>query len=77
MVTKIEPIEGSSNIAGIGYDQASRTLAVQFKNGSTYNYTDVGPDVVASFRAAESKGRFFKTEIQGSFEGARVEDDDQ
>lgn len=77
MVTKIEPIEGSSNIAGIGYDAATRELAVRFHGGTLYRYSDVPPDVVAEFRGAESKGSFFARQIRGSFDSEQVKEDDQ
>lgn len=76
MVMKIEPVEGSSNVTGFGYDPASRTLAVRFASG-IYHYTDVPPDVVEQLRAADSKGRFVASQIRGVFDAARVDDDDE
>lgn len=77
MVTKIEPIEGSSNIAGIGYDAASRELAVRFRSGTLYRYSDVPPEVAAEFKGAESKGSFFSKQIRGSFDSEKVDEDEQ
>ena len=37
----------SENIAGVGYDQQTRTLEVMFTNGSVYRYSDVEPEIVA------------------------------
>jgi hypothetical protein len=35
----------SSNLVAIGYDPSSRTLAVQFGKGGTYQYFDVDPSL--------------------------------
>lgn len=61
----------SSQIHGIGYDEATKTLAVQFKRkgpagddgkptmvaGSIYHYGNVTPDQHKAFAGAESLGR--------------------
>jgi len=36
----------SSNIAGFGYNESSRILTVEFKNGGRYEYFDVTTDVL-------------------------------
>lgn len=60
----------SSQIASIGYDAASKTLAIAFKkkNGppSVYHYDNVPADVHQQFMAAESKGRFFGANIKAN-----------
>lgn len=53
--TKVE----SSNIASIGYDQASRTLVVEFMSGQIYSYHPVTPAGYESLRAADSVGAHF------------------
>jgi len=62
MKIELTPVE-SSQIAAIGHDAASKTLAIQFKNkkgvGNTYHYDNVSPETYTEFLAAESKGRFF------------------
>ncbi len=62
----------SSNIVAVGYDVDSKTLAVQFKNG-TYHYPDVKPEVHAALVSADSVGRFFQEHIRGTYEGAKFE----
>lgn len=55
---EMKPVSFSSNVKARGYDIASRTLRIQFTNGSTYEYDDVPPEVVAQFDNAKSKGAF-------------------
>ena len=63
----LTPVE-SSQIASIGYDATSKTLAIQFRNkkgvGNVYHYSNVPADVHQAFVAAESKGRFFGATIK-------------
>jgi hypothetical protein len=65
----LTPVE-SSQIAAVGYDAATRTLAIQFKKksgpSSLYHYDNVPADVHQAFVAAESKGRFFGANIKGN-----------
>jgi len=68
----------SSQIASIGYDAATKTLEIEFKNfkpgwsGSVYQYTDVPPEVHAALVGGESVGRAFKSTIKGVYEYKRV-----
>lgn len=67
-LTRVE----SSQIHAIGYDEAQRTLAIQFKNkngvGSLYHYENVPPEMHQEFMAADSKGRFFQQKIKPATE---------
>lgn len=63
----------SSQISGFGYDDHSRTLAVQFrasggKPGNVYRYRNVPAEVFAAFQASDSKGKFFGSQIKGKYE---------
>lgn len=66
----ITPVEGSSRVAGVGYDAASQTLAVQFTghNGTVAHYYGVPPEVHADFVKADSLGRFLGSSIVGKYE---------
>lgn len=64
---KMHPVE-SSMIGAIGYDEATRTLHILFNSGKTYAYADVPAEVFAAFLAAESKGVFFRSEIDGCYD---------
>ncbi len=56
----LEEVE-SSQLAAVGYDAPSQTLAIRFKHGAgaIYHYPGVSPELYQEFRAAESLGRFF------------------
>ena len=69
MKIALTPVE-SSQIAGIGHDPATSTLAVQFKKkagpGSIYYYSNVPAQVFADFIGAESKGKYFGANIKSN-----------
>lgn len=56
----------SNQVACIGYDAATKTLACQFTRGAKhiYHYPNVEPTTFDAFMAAESKGGFFKENIK-------------
>lgn len=51
----LTPVQ-SSNVVAIGYDPASRTARVRFRNGATYRYADVPPELHESIMKADSVG---------------------
>jgi hypothetical protein len=54
----------SKQIASIGYDSDTKTLAVTFNRGTAiYHYENVEPDLAHRFRTAESIGSFFGEHI--------------
>lgn len=53
---QMSPVK-SSQIAEIGH--SGDTLAVKFKNGTTYHYSDVSPEQFSAFQGAESIGNHF------------------
>lgn len=62
----------SSQITGYGYDADSQTLAVSFPGrggepDTVYHYHDVPAEKFAELEAAESKGKFFGSQIRGKF----------
>jgi len=56
----------SNQVAAVGYDATTKTLAVQFSRGPghIYHYPDCDEKVYADFMAAESKGTFFGQHIK-------------
>lgn len=59
----------SSQIAAIGHDPKTDTLAIRFKTwkgepSSLYHYANFTADDFAAFEAAESKGRHFGQHIK-------------
>lgn len=76
-MTPLTPVQ-SSQIAAVGFDTVSSTLAVRFNGGGkTYLYRDVSPDLHKRFMASDSKGKFFASEIRGKFDFTAVETEDQ
>ncbi len=61
---KREPVE-SSNIRSIGHDPATKTLEVEFLNGTVYQYHDVDADKHAALMKADSVGGHFNAHIKG------------
>ena len=63
----MQPVE-SSQIAAIGHDPESSTLAIQFTAkagpGSVYHYQNFTADMFDQFRAAESVGKHFYAHIK-------------
>lgn len=62
----------SSNIRGIAYDEITGGMAVEFTNGSTYEYSDVPKQVYEDFVHDGSPGSYFHNNIKGVYRYARV-----
>lgn len=62
----------SSNIASIGYDSASQTLEIQFKNGGIYQYFDVPEQVYNGIMRASSHGEYLAQYIKGHYRYSKV-----
>jgi hypothetical protein len=62
----------SSNIASIGYDDASATLEIEFKNGSIYQYFDVSQREYEGLISADSHGSYLAQNIKGRYRYSKV-----
>jgi len=62
----------SSNIASIGYDEATETLEVEFLNGSIYQYYNIPSGLYQQLMQEGSKGRFLNTYIKNAYPYSRV-----
>ncbi|MEP1150905.1 MAG: KTSC domain-containing protein [Balneola sp.] len=62
----------SSNIASIGYDDATQTLEIEFLNGSVYQYFDVPQQVYNELMGQGSKGQYLARNIKGNYRYTRV-----
>lgn len=62
----------SSNVASVGYDDATQTLEVEFHGGAVYQYFDVPRAVFDGLLAADSPGGFMHEQVRGVFRYARV-----
>jgi hypothetical protein len=65
-------VPASTNVARIGYDAATLTLAIEFRNGSQYQYFDVPQHIFDGLRQADSVGKYINTQIKGVFRFARL-----
>lgn len=62
----------SSNLLEIGYDPASETLEVMFKNEGVYQYYNLPQHMYDQLMQAPSHGIFFNNEIKGKYPEARM-----
>lgn len=69
----ITPVK-SLQLAGIGHDPATNTLAVKFSNGGIYHYEGVTAKDYAAFLGAKSHGSHFGTAIRGKFKHTKLPD---
>lgn len=65
------PVE-SAAFSAFGYSGSGNRLAFKFAGGSEYEYEGVGDEVIRSFLASESKGRFFASNIRNAYPFTRV-----
>lgn len=72
-IITLNPVQ-SSNVAAVGYDPVSQTLAVKFKGGKTYHYAEVPQAVHHELQEAESVGRFIGARVVGKFQHSTVAD---
>lgn len=64
----------SEAIRDIAYDEDRAKLFVRFADGDRYVYVGVPGEVHRSFVDAESKGRFFQSEIRDAYPYNRLDD---
>lgn len=68
----LQPCE-SSNLEAYGYDEATQTLAIKFKQDpkvqphKVHHYLAVPPDVYEGLKSASSVGRYFISEIRSAY----------
>lgn len=58
----------SSAISAVGYDPTTRRMKVTFKQGRTYDFCGVPPDVHNSFMRAGSKGSYYDRVIRDRYQ---------
>jgi hypothetical protein len=57
----------SSDIASIGYDEATETLEIEFKATGVYRYFSVPRAVAQEFQRTPSPGKFFLQHIKTKY----------
>lgn len=68
---KMKPIN-SGRLRAIGYDALERHLHVNFDNGDTLRYSDVGEDLWHRFNTASSHWDFLCDHIDTTFDSSRI-----
>ena len=62
-----ETVKRSSVISQLCYDPTERYVIVALRD-AYYHYCDVPPEVVASWRGAQSMGRFYNANVKGRYD---------
>ena len=62
----------SNVIASIGYSKRRHILEIEFVNGAIYRYLEVKPSVYRELMAADSKARYYDTNVKGNYQSVRV-----
>ena len=63
----------STAIAKVGYSKRRHILEIEFVNGAVYRYFDVPVSIYRELMAAESKARFYGSNIKQHFRSALVQ----
>ena len=62
----------STAVAKVGYSKRRHILEIEFVNGAVYRYLDVAPSVYRDLKSAESKARFYDSNIRSHYRSVRV-----
>lgn len=57
----------STSLSAVGYEPETGTLEIEFNSGSVYQYFNVPEEIYLNLLEAESKGRFFQTDIRNIY----------
>jgi KTSC domain len=63
----------SSSLASVGYEEWTRTLEVEFRNGGVYRYLGVPAAVHHALMTADSRGAYLNTRIKPYYPYQRVQ----
>jgi hypothetical protein len=70
-----EPVP-STALAAAGYSKKLHILEIEFCNGAIYRYLDVPATVYRDFLSAESKARYYDSNIKGRYRALRLRTSD-
>ena len=62
----------SEKIKSVGYDESTRTLEVEFRDGSVKQYANVTREIQRKLMSASSIGSFFSDNIEEEFTAKRI-----
>lgn len=68
MVVMVQVAVESSTMVSVGYEMKGRILEIEFTSGAVYPYLGVPVAVHKELMRAESKGRYFNSEIRDSYD---------
>ncbi len=71
-IPELTPVS-SSHLDAIGYDDASQTLYVRWKNDQVSSYDNVPPLIAKDLQNAPSIGKAFNEMIRGKYQHTYVE----
>lgn len=71
MTAVVQPVSGSSFIAGIGYDPETEELVVSFKDGKEYTSVGVPESVYHAFAQSGSMGQYWHAVIKNNYNARR------
>jgi hypothetical protein len=63
----------STAIAKIGYSKRRHILEIEFANGAVYRYLDVPIGIYRDLMSAESKARFYDSNIKGRYPSVLIQ----
>lgn len=66
-------IADSSMMESYAYDEKQKELHIKFKNGSHYAYHGVPAEEFEEFEAADSQGKFLKSNIEKNYRYNRID----
>jgi KTSC domain len=66
-----QPVE-STAIAKVGYSKRRHILEIEFVNGAVYRYLDVPVAVYRELMSAESKARFYDSNVKGHYRSVLI-----
>jgi hypothetical protein len=62
----------SGKLKSAGYDEATRTMQIEFTNGDVFEYTSVSREIYRQLMASPSPSSFFEDKIDEQFSGKRL-----
>jgi len=62
----------STAISAIGYSKRRHILEIEFVNGAVYRYLEIRPSIYRELMIADSKTRYYDSNIRGNYPSARV-----
>jgi len=71
-IPELNPVS-SSHLDAVGYDSASQTLYVKWKDGRVSAYDNVPPSTASDLQKSPSVGKAFNSLIRGKYQHQYVE----